>query len=473
MADEDWAALVEDYEKSTEKVKELSVSDEKPVATTTNQNHNEETPINLAEASLMTKVVREHIINVKANVEVQQKDPNSPLYSVKKFEDLHLNSKLLSGVYSMGFNKPSKIQETALPMLLADPPNNMIAQSQSGTGKTAAFVLAMLSRVDASKPYPQALCLSPTFELAQQTGKVLEKMGKFLIEDGLKVSYAIRGNKLSIGRKCNDHIIIGTPGSVLDWVMRYKAFDPQKITIFVLDEADVMISQQGHQDQSIRIKKLLKPDCQLLLFSATYDSEVMNFANSVVSDAVVIRLRKEEESLDNIKQFYVMCDSVEAKYEALANLYGALTIGQTMVFCHTKKSVNWLAEKLSKDGHAVGLLTGDLEIEQRIDILNRFRDGKEKVLIATNVAARGIDVEQVTIVINYDLPVDAMNRPDFETYLHRIGRTGRFGKRGLAINFVDGRKTMAMVEAISKHFGKPIDLLQVDDLDELEKLNAK
>ena len=119
------------------------------------------------------------------------------------------------------------------------------------------------------------------------------------------------------------------------------------------------------------------------------------------------------------------------------------------------------------------MLTGELEIEQRVDILNRFRDGKEKVLITTNVAARGIDVEQVTIVINYDLPVDNMNRPDFDTYLHRIGRTGRFGKRGLAINFVDGRKTMAMVEAISKHFGKPIDLLQVDDLDELEKLNTK
>lgn len=133
--------------------------------------------------------------------------------------------------------------------------------------------------------------------------------------------------------------------------------------------------------------------------------------------------------------------------------------------------MNWLAEKLSKDGHAVALLTGELEIEQRLAVLNRFRDGKEKVLITTNVAARGIDVEQVTIVINYDMPIDQLNRPDYETYLHRIGRTGRFGKHGLAINFVDGRRTMAMVENISKHFNKPIELLQVDDLDELEKLS--
>lgn len=476
MADgADWGALVDDFEEQVTKEVANKVSalqvEEKPAAGAAAAPENDDLAIPSAEASLMTKVLRDNIIDVKADVEVQQKDPNSPLYSVKTFEELNLSEKLLNGVYAMNFNKPSKIQETALPMLLADPPNNMIAQSQSGTGKTAAFVLTMLSRVDHKKPYPQALCLSPTYELALQTGGVLEKMGKFLIEDGLKVAYAVRGSRPLMGAKCNDHIIIGTPGSVLDWVMRHRSFDPKKLSVFVLDEADVMISQQGHQDQSIRIKKTMKPDCQTLLFSATYDKEVMNFASTIVSDAVVIRLRKEEESLDNIKQYYVMCSSSEEKYEALANLYGALTIGQTMVFCHTRKAVNWLAEKLSKDGHAVALLTGELEIEQRLAVLNRFRDGKEKVLITTNVAARGIDVEQVTIVINYDMPIDQLNRPDYETYLHRIGRTGRFGKHGLAINFVDGRRTMAMVENISKHFNKPIELLQVDDLDELEKLS--
>lgn len=356
-------------------------------------------------------------------------------------------------------------------MLLADPPNNMIAQSQSGTGKTAAFTLAMLSRVDVSKNYPQALCLSPTYELALQTGKVIEKMGKFMIEeDGLKVSYAVRGERVQKGQKVQDHIIIGTPGTILDWILRNRAFDPKKISVFVFDEADVMISQQGHQDQSIRIKKTLGPNCQLLLFSATYEQEVMRFATSVVPDPIIIRLRREEESLDNIKQYYVDCVTPEKKYEALANLYGSLTIGQAMVFCHTRKSVNWLAEKMSKDGHAVALLTGELEIEQRLSILNRFREAKEKVLITTNVAARGIDVEQVTIVVNYDMPIDMLNRPDFETYLHRIGRTGRFGKKGLAINFVDGHRTKMMVEKIGEHFGREIERLDVDDYDELAKL---
>jgi len=482
----DWSSLVDAYEtdleKAETKVAELAVTnnttapavvtaaEEAPAAAAPAEDDKE---LTAAEASYMTKVLRENIINVKADVEVQQKDPNSPLYSVKTFEELHLQKKLLDGVYNMGFNKPSKIQETALPMLLADPANNMIAQSQSGTGKTAAFTLCMLSRVDRTKPYPQALCLSPTYELALQTGAVVEKMGKFLIEDGLKVGYAIRGSRCPRGAKSEDHIIIGTPGSVLDWVMRFKAFDPKKLSVFVLDEADVMISQQGHRDQSVRIKRTIAPSCQFLFFSATYDQQIMQFATTIVSDAVIIRLRREEESLSNIKQFYVNCDNVEKKYEALCNLYGALTIGQTMVFCHTRKSVNWLAEKLAKDGHAVALLTGELEIEQRADILNRFRDGKEKVLITTNVAARGIDIDQVTIVVNYDLPIDQMQKPDFETYLHRIGRTGRFGKNGLAINFVDGRKTMGMVDQISQHFGVPINRLEVDDLDELEKLNQQ
>lgn len=437
-----------------------------------NDDSKEDKEVSPADASLMKKVLRSHLMNVKSEVEVLQRDPKSPLYSVRSFEELNLKPELLKGVYDMGFNKPSKIQETALPMLLADPPSNMIAQSQSGTGKTAAFALSMLSRIDISKQYPQALCLSPTFELAKQTGSVVEKMGKYMISSGLRVSYALRGSRLERGAKVDDHIIIGTPGTLLDWILRFRSFDPKKITIFVLDEADVMISTQGHQDQSIRIQKCLSKECQMLLFSATYEQQVMNFATSIIPDPVIIRLRREEESLDNIKQYYVMCYSAEKKYEALANLYGVLTIGQSMVFCHTRKSASWLSQKMSQDGHAVGLLTGELDIEQRLNILNRFRDGKEKVLITTNVCARGIDVEQVTIVVNYDIPVDQMNRPDFETYLHRIGRTGRFGKKGLAINFVDGPRSTQMVKKIGEHFGKEIHPLAVDDIDELEKLET-
>ena len=229
----------------------------------------------------------------------------------------------------MGFNAPSKIQETALPTLLADPPQNMIAQSQSGTGKTASFVLAMLSRVDSANSFPQVLCLSPTYELALQTGEVASRMSQFAPE--LTIRYAVRGEEIPRNSKITDHIIIGTPGKVLDWALKFRFFDLKKIKVFVLDEADVMIATQGHQDQSIRIQKNLSQDCQMMLFSATYGSDVMNFAENIVSDPVIIRLRREEESLDNIGQYWVQCETEELKYNAIANIYGVVTIGKTFM----------------------------------------------------------------------------------------------------------------------------------------------
>lgn len=421
-----------------------------------------------AEKSLLQKVVRKGLIECKNDIEVQRKDPTSPLFSVKTFEALHLKPELLKGVYEMGFNAPSKIQETALPTLLADPPQNMIAQSQSGTGKTAAFVLAMLSRVDTSKHYPQVLCLSPTYELAIQTGDVAQKMAQFCPD--IKIRYAIRGEEVPRDTKLTEHIIIGTPGKVVDWAVKFRFFDLAKVRVFVLDEADVMIATQGHQDQSFRIRKLLSPDCQMMFFSATYDEEVMDFAEAIVTNPVTIRLKREEESLDNIKQYYVMCKSQEDKYTAIANIYGVVTIGQAMIFCHTRKMASWLAEKMTKDGHAVALLSGELTVDQRIAVLDRFRQGKEKVLITTNVLSRGIDIEQVTIVVNFDLPMDMHRKADCETYLHRIGRTGRFGKAGLAINLVDSSESMAVLKEIEEHFGKKIQLLDADDVDEIEKL---
>lgn len=407
------------------------------------------------------------MVNTKTDLEVLQKDPNSPLYSVKSFEALHLKPELLKGVYEMGFNAPSKIQETALPVLLADPPQNMIAQSQSGTGKTAAFVLTMLSRVDPSKPYPQALCLAPTYELALQIGYVTEQMSKCMPD--VKLGYAVRGNWVERGQKVNYHIVIGTPGTVLDWCMKLKVLDPKKLDVFVLDEADVMIDTQGHQDQSVRIQRGLRKDCQMLLFSATYDKQVMKFAQAVVPDPVVIRLRREEESLDNIKQYYITCNNADEKFQALCNIYGSISIGQSMIFCHTKRTASWLSERMTEEGHAVALLSGELNVEQRAEVIGRFREGTEKVLITTNVSARGIDVEQVTVVVNFDLPVDMQGRADCETYLHRIGRTGRFGKKGMAINMVDGHRAMKNLQVIEQHFGRKIEQLDYEDVDDIEK----
>ncbi len=280
-------------------------------------------------------MLRQGLIDSKVDLDIQRKDPNSPLYSVKTFEALHIKPELLRGVYAMGYNAPSKIQETALPTLIADPPQNMIAQSQSGTGKTAAFTLAMLTRVDSSKNYPQVLCLSPTYELAIQTGEVAARMSKFCPD--IKIRYAVRGEEITRGQKLDDHVLIGTPGKVLDWSLKFRAFDLQKITVFVLDEADVMIAQQGHQDQCIRLHKHLSKSCQMMLFSATYEKKVMEFAEYIITCPITIRLKKEEEVLDNIKQYYVKCPSQELKYQAIANIYGVLTIGQAIIFCHTRE----------------------------------------------------------------------------------------------------------------------------------------
>uniref|UniRef100_A0A673XLX0 RNA helicase n=1 Tax=Salmo trutta TaxID=8032 RepID=A0A673XLX0_SALTR len=421
-----------------------------------------------AAQSLLNKLIRSNLVNTTNQVEVLQRDPNSPLYSVKSFEELRLKPQLLQGVYAMGFNRPSKIQENALPMMLAEPPQNLIAQSQSGTGKTAAFVLAMLSHVDPNNKFPQALCVSPTYELALQTGKVIEQMGKHYSE--VKLVYAIRGNKLQRGTQLQEQVVIGTPGTMLDWCLKFKFIDPKKIKVFVLDEADVMIATQGHQDQSIRIQRMLPKQCQMLLFSATFEETVWNFAQRIVPDPNIIKLKREEETLDTIKQYYVLCNSKEEKFMALCNIYGAITIAQAMIFCHTRKTAGWLAGELSREGHQVALLSGEMQVEQRAAVIDRFRDGKEKVLVTTNVCARGIDVEQVSVVINFDLPVDRDGNPDNETYLHRIGRTGRFGKRGLAINMVDSRFSMNVLNKIQEHFNKKIEKLDTDDLDEIEKI---
>ncbi|KAK7799704.1 hypothetical protein U0070_019300 [Myodes glareolus] len=461
----------------------------------------EDDVVDLAANSLLNKLIRQSLVESSHRVEVLQKDPSSPLYSVKTFEELRLKEELLKGIYAMGFNRPSKIQEMALPMMLAHPilcsvytqssplfhsPQNLIAQSQSGTGKTAAFVLAMLSRVNALELFPQCLCLAPTYELALQTGRVVERMGKFCVD--VEVMYAIRGNRIPRGTEVTKQIIIGTPGTVLDWCFKRKLIDLTKIRVFVLDEADVMIDTQGFSDQSIRIQRALPSECQMLLFSATFEDSVWQFAERIIPDPNVIKLRKEELTLNNIRQYYVLCENRKDKYQALCNIYAKMMLmkqqkwgsycivhikmlitqllQRTLV---TRRNAKWLTVEMMQDGHQVSLLSGELTVEQRASIIQRFRDGKEKVLITTNVCARGIDVKQVTIVVNFDLPVNQSEEPDYETYLHRIGRTGRFGKKGLAFNMIEVDK-LPLLMKIQDHFNSNIKQLDPEDLDEIEKI---
>lgn len=381
----------------------------------------EATDIQLEESAARssgTKVdqLLESSYDVTVTLADQQADPNSPLYSVKSFDQLGLSEELLKGIYAMKYQKPSKIQERALPLLLQNPPRNMIGQSQSGTGKTAAFVLTMLSRVDFNLEAPQAIALAPSRELARQIMDVVQEMGKYTT---VKTAYAIP-DAVTSGTKLDAQIIVGTPGKTFDLIKK-KSIDTKNIRVFVLDEADNMLDQQGLGEQSIRVKNTMPKTCQLVLFSATFPDNVREFAARLAPMANEIRLKQEELNVDLIKQFYMDCRDEEHKYEVLVELYNLLTIGQSIIFCAKRETADVIAKRMTAEGHKVESLHGKLDTAERDRTIDAFRDGKSKVLIATNVIARGIDIMQVTLVVNYDMPVTQQGQPDAETYLHRIG----------------------------------------------------
>ncbi|TFK90663.1 DEAD-domain-containing protein [Polyporus arcularius HHB13444] len=409
----------------------------------------------------------------------QQADPNSPLFSAKTFEELGLNPDLLKGIYDMGFSKPSKIQERALPLLLANPPQNMIGQSQSGTGKTAAFVLTMLSRVDYSINKPQALCLAPSRELARQIMSVVVAMGKFT---EVQTEYAIKESLPKNATKVTAHVVVGTPGTMTDLIRR-KVIDTSAVKVFVLDEADNMLDKDGLGEQTLRVKNMLpKNQVQIILFSATFPDHVRNFANKFAPNANKIELKRNELSVDNIRQFYMDCKNEDHKYEVLVSLYQLLTIGQSIIFCQHRHTADRISQRMTAEGHKVASLHGAKDATERDAIIDGFREGKEKVLITTNVIARGIDILQVNMVVNYDLPLMAERdaaghrgdlHPDIETYIHRIGRTGRFGRKGISINFVHDKATWQQMEQIERATGKQIIRIETNDLDAMEEQMKK
>ncbi|KAK9322312.1 P-loop containing nucleoside triphosphate hydrolase protein [Lipomyces orientalis] len=400
-----------------------------------------------------------------------QADPNSPLYSIKTFEELGLKEELLKGLYAMKFQKPSKIQERALPLLLNNPtyknsPKNMIGQSQSGTGKTAAFVLTMLSRVDESVPEAQALCLSPSRELARQIMSVVRQMGQFT---GVSTAFAIPGERGERGRTVTANIVVGTPGTVLDLIFR-RQLKTDKLKVFVLDEADNMIEGQGHGEQCIRIRNTLPESTQLVLFSATFPDEVSEYAKSIIPDANEIRLRTEELNVEAIRQLYMDCDSEEHKYEVLVGLYHLLTVGSSIIFVRTRATADEIQRRMTEDGHKVSVLHGAFEGFERDRIIDDFRAGRSKVLITTNVLARGIDVASISMVINYDIPTNEVGEPDPQTYLHRIGRTGRFGRVGVSISFIHNERTWRQLDEIQRYFQIEMTRVPTDDWDAVEDI---
>ncbi|TGZ83238.1 P-loop containing nucleoside triphosphate hydrolase protein [Ascodesmis nigricans] len=394
-----------------------------------------------------------------------QGDPNSPLYSVKRFEDLGLSPELLQGIYLMNFKKPSKIQERALPLLIKNPPTNMIGQSQSGTGKTAAFVLNMLTRVDLNSPTVQALCLAPSRELARQIMEVVKTMGQFT---SVTTQFAIP-SAVGRGEKLNAHVVVGTPGTVLDLIRR-KQLPTQNIKVFVLDEADNMLDQQGLGEQCIRVRQMVPNTSQIVLFSATFPEAVVAYAHKFAPNANQITLKQEELTVDGIKQLYMDCASEEDKYRVLVQIYHILTVSSSIIFVKRRDTANEIQKRMEADGHKVVALHGAQDGAERDRIIDDFREGRAKVLITTNVLARGIDVATVSLVINYDIPLDSNGRPDPETYLHRIGRTGRFGRVGVSISFVHDKRSWTELNAIQQFFGVEMTRVPTDDVDEVERI---
>uniref|UniRef100_K3W5E7 RNA helicase n=1 Tax=Globisporangium ultimum (strain ATCC 200006 / CBS 805.95 / DAOM BR144) TaxID=431595 RepID=K3W5E7_GLOUD len=406
----------------------------------------------------------------KAELEVLQNDPNSNLYSAVTFEELNLPELLLKGVYSMKFSKPSKIQSVALPLILANPPENLIGQAQSGSGKTATFALGMLFRVDVNVKVPQALCVGPTRELVRQIMAVVNAMGRFL---GVETFLAIPGVDVAKGEQVRAQVVVGTPGRV-EGLIKKKQLDTRQVKIFVLDEADVMVSEDGMRDRSVAIKKMIKNrDCQYLLFSATYADEVRDFAQRMVPDHNIITVKKEKLTLDGIKQFWIDCGSKGNKFKVLSDIFAVLTIGKCVIFVQSRDTCKELTRRMREDGHSVGILHGaDMAREVRDQVIDEFRAGTTNVLITTNVLARGIDVAGVSLVVNFDIPLTKDQQPDPETYLHRIGRTGRFGRKGCAINFVHDDRSKKNLAEIEAYYSREIVQAPANDIEELEKLLA-
>ncbi|KAK5848640.1 hypothetical protein PBY51_006236 [Eleginops maclovinus] len=355
------------------------------------------------------------------------------------FDEMNLREALLRGIYAYGFEKPSAIQQRAIMPCIKG--YDVIAQAQSGTGKTATFAISILQQIDVELKGTQALVLAPTRELAQQIQKVVLALGDYM---GASCYACIGGTNIrSEVQKLQaeaPHIVVGTPGRVFDMLSR-KNLSSKLIKMFVLDEADEMLSR-GFKDQIYEIFQKLPSNTQVVLLSATMPADVLEVTKKFMREPIRILVKKEELTLEGIRQFYINVEKEEWKLDTLCDLYETLTITQAVIFINTRRKVDWLTEKMQARDFTVSALHGDMDQKERDLIMREFRSGSSRVLITTDLLARGIDVQQVSLVINYDLPT---NR---ENYIHRIGRGGRFGRKGVAINMVteDDKRTLRDIE---------------------------
>jgi len=345
--------------------------------------------------------------------------------TVENFDELNIKTDLLRGIFAYGFDKPSSIQQRAILPIIKG--RDVIAQAQSGSGKTGCFVIGSLELIDITKLEVQALILAPTRELAQQIYNVYTYIGEFL---KIKVLNLIGGTQVRDSKNALEngvHVVVGSPGRVLD-MLKKNHLKLAYLKCLILDEADDLLSK-GFLENMKDIISLIPPECRINLFSATMPKEIVNLSSNFMNEPAKILVKNEELTLLGIKQYYITLKK-EWKLETLMNLYKGLDISQAIIFCNNINGTENLTTDMRSKGHKVSCIHSGLPMNERAKVMSEFRSGVTRVLISTDLTARGIDVYNVSIVINYDLPTQK------ETYIHRIGRSGRFGKKGNAINFI-------------------------------------
>ena len=375
------------------------------------------------------------------NVETIEKEVETIL-KVEKWDDLNLRDNLLRGIYGYGFDTPSQIQKEAIPSLINK--CDLLAQAQSGMGKTGTFTIGILQNIDLISDTTQAIVLAHTHELAKQISSVIQSIGMYMT--GLRIKTLI--GKTNVQDDISDlrceipHIVIGCAGRVVDMIQR-RALVTSSIRVFCLDEADEMLT--GFKDQIYNIFQHLNNDVQVILFSATMPEDVIKLTENFMRHPTMIRIKTEELNLECIQQSYIAVQDDGDKYDTLKNLFSTITISQCIIYANSVGRVMHLYKSLKEDGFSVGCIHSNMNTSEREDIMKEFRTGTCRFLICSNLTARGIDVQQVSTVINFDIP----NCVD--TYLHRIGRSGRWGRKGMAINLIT-RRDIHMLREIEAHY---------------------
>ena len=367
--------------------------------------------------------------------------------SITSWDELAIKTELLRGIYSYGFETPSPIQQKGINPIIDK--HDIIAQAQSGTGKTGCFSIGTLQLINENENKTQAIIISPTRELSIQTKKVIDSIGVML--KGITTHLLIGGKSIdediNVLNHTNPHIIIGCPGRIHD-MLRRKKINTDDCKIIVIDEADEMLSQ-GFKEQIYEIFQYLPRNIQVALFSATLPNEISNLTEKFMRDPVKILVKTEQLTLEGINQYYVALNDDNEKYDALKDIYGTISVSQCIIYCNSITRVQKLYENMIADNFSVCQIHSNMDKKERTDNYNEFITGKMRVLISTNLTARGIDVQQVSTVINFDIPKNV------HTYLHRIGRSGRWGRKGMAINFIT-KFDVSNIRAIEQHYSTEI-----------------